>query len=207
VISAEAYAKNVFLNCPFDEDFEKIQKAIVFTITDCGFRVRCSLEEDDSGSVRMEKIIRLIEESSLGIHDISRTELDAKNGLPRFNMPFELGLFLGARELGTKRQKQKRCLILDVERYRFQKFLSDIGGQAPKMHANDPEKAIKVVRNWLSSKSDKRIPGAKKMVERFRQFLADLPEICQMNETEPGELTFNEWTDFITAWAEAEEPT
>ena len=69
---------------------------MVFTVLRCGFTPRCALEVIDGGSTRISKIENLIEECPLGIHDISRTELDAANALPRFNMPLELGLFLRA---------------------------------------------------------------------------------------------------------------
>lgn len=41
-------------------------------------------------------------------------------------MPLELGLFLGAKRYGTGKQRTKLCLILDRERYRYQKYCSDI---------------------------------------------------------------------------------
>lgn len=62
------YAKNVFINCPFDEEYSPIRDAIVFTIFDCGFIPRCALEEDGSGEVRFEKIKRLISISKFGVH-------------------------------------------------------------------------------------------------------------------------------------------
>jgi hypothetical protein len=43
-----------------------------------------------------KRIFKLIEGCQFGIHDISRTELDTDSQLPRFNMPLELGMFLGA---------------------------------------------------------------------------------------------------------------
>ena len=46
----------------------------------------------DRYDLRLLKILCIIGECRLGIHDISRTELDAASGLPRFNMPLELGL-------------------------------------------------------------------------------------------------------------------
>ena len=50
---------------------------------------RSTLEHDDASQVRIEKIYRLIGSSAFGIHDVSRTEPDAENQLPRFNMPLE----------------------------------------------------------------------------------------------------------------------
>lgn len=117
------YDQNVFVNCPFDPSYAPIFDAIIFAIHDCGFVARCALEENDSAQVRVEKVYGIISECRLGIHDVSRTELDTALGLPRFNMPLELGIFLGAREFGGGRQRQKRCLVLDRERFRYQAFL------------------------------------------------------------------------------------
>ena len=65
------YEYNVFINCPFDLDYLHLRNAIVFAIYDCGFIPRCALEVDNGGNVRVEKIIQIIRESKLGIHDIS----------------------------------------------------------------------------------------------------------------------------------------
>ncbi len=130
------YGENVFINCPFDDQYGSLLSALVFSVHDCGFVARSALELDDSSEVRIDKIFRIIADCRFGVHDLSRTELDADSGLPRFNMPFELGLFLAAKKFGTGRQKQKRCLVLDHDRYRYQKFCSDISGQDISSHAN-----------------------------------------------------------------------
>jgi hypothetical protein len=85
----------VFINCPFDEEFTPVFYAIVFAVYRCGFRPRSALEEDNGLNNRLGKIEKLIGECQFGIHDISRTESNSK-ALPRFNMPFELGIFWGA---------------------------------------------------------------------------------------------------------------
>jgi hypothetical protein len=82
---------SVFLNCPFDEAYKPSFEALLFTIMASGYRARCALEDDDSGDIRFDKLCRFIEESDRSVHDLSRVELGA-NDLPRFNMPFELGL-------------------------------------------------------------------------------------------------------------------
>jgi len=143
---AAAYDTGIFLNCPFDESYKPIFEALVFASFECGYVPRCALEIDDAAQVRIEKIMTIIRSCRLGVHDISRTELDATNQLPRFNMPFELGLFVGAARFGSGDQSRKICLILDRERYRFQKFISDIAGQDIASHKDDPVKAGKTVR-------------------------------------------------------------
>src|SRR2546423_907190 len=114
-----AYADSVFINCPFDEQFWPLFEAIVFCIIDCGFVPRCALEEDDSGTTRLEKISGLIRGSQYAIHDLSRVEITGPVNLPRFNMPFEFGLDLGCRLFAGADHSRKRCLVLDSDRYRY----------------------------------------------------------------------------------------
>jgi hypothetical protein len=69
------YSDSVFLNVPFDAEYQPIFDALVFTVFDCGFVTRAALETDDSTQVRIQKIYDLIDGSKYGIHDISRTGL------------------------------------------------------------------------------------------------------------------------------------
>lgn len=111
--------EGVFINVPFDLRYQKLFHALVFTVHECGFLARCALEGDDGSEVRIEKLYNIIRDCPLGIHDLSRVTLDTANRLPRFNMPLELGVFLGAKRYGAGKQKRKSCLILERERYRY----------------------------------------------------------------------------------------
>lgn len=199
---APAYDDSVFVNCPFDESYSPLFRALLFAVQDCGFRARCSLEVEDSGEERMRKIKRIIRECRYGIHDISRTELDPESRLPRFNMPLELGLFLGAQEYGIRRQKEKRSLVLDRDRYRYQRFCSDIAGQDIRSHDDDPRNVIGAVRGMLANArgGDGRIPGAAVISDRYARFEAELPELCARLHVTPEELEFVELRALIQEW-------
>ena len=127
-------SSDVFINCPFDPGYRPIFDAIVFSVYDLGFVARCSLEEDDAGEFRLSKIERIIEECRFGINDLSAVALDAATGLPRFNMPLELGLFLACKRFGPPNQSKKRTLVLDSDHYRYRSFISDISGQDIRAH-------------------------------------------------------------------------
>jgi hypothetical protein len=114
---------HVFINCPFDRGYRAILDGIVFAIYDLGFVARCALEDDDGGEIRLSKIERIIEECRFGIHDLSAVAIDPATNLPRFNMPLELGLFLGCKRFGAPAQRKKKCLILDSDRYRYRNFI------------------------------------------------------------------------------------
>ena len=193
----------VFLNVPFDAAYRPLFEALVFCVTDCAFVPRCALEASDGGHVRVEKITRIIADCAFGVHAISRTEPDKASRLPRFNMPFELGLFLGAKRFGDRRQRRKSTLILDRERYRYQKYLSDIAGQDIKAHGNKPALLIGAVRDWLRDSDPQRhLPSNAVIVGRYKKFRRELPALCRELRLDPRELTFNDYTWAIRCWLE-----
>ena len=199
---APKYEYGVFINCPLDETYRHLFEAIVFAVHDCGYIARCALEVDDASEVRIEKIAKIIAACKFGIHDISRTELDTGTNLPRFNMPLELGMFLGAKRFGRAEQKLKTGLILDVERYRYQKFMSDIAGQDIAAHGGEVPRAIKIVRDWLSNSTPQsiRIPGGAAIAARYALFRSELPTVCEKLHLNAGELTFNNYVVQVEEW-------
>lgn len=194
------YDLNVFVNCPFDRRYRKIFRGIIFSVIDCGFIPKCAQEISDSSLERARKLLELMGACRLGVHDISRTQLDPTSRLPRFNMPLELGMFLAAKHFGSKDQKRKICVILDKTQYRYQKFISDIAGKDIKAHENDVGKAIKAVRDWLGAHSKALIPGAKKMHEKYLFFIAQLPNQCRALDLTVSELTFMDYKLLTEEW-------
>lgn len=193
---------NVFINCPFDKEYKPIFDAIVFTVFDCGYLPRCALEVINAGQVRIEKINLIIEECKYGFHDISRTELD-DNDLPRFNMPLELGIFLGAQRFGNTSQSEKVCFIVDREQYRYQKFISDISGQDIYSHNNNYTEAVKLISNWLrSSNRDILMPGGNEICKRFEVLKEELPEMCREILLDLEEVNFNDYCALVSSWLE-----
>ena len=117
------------------------------------------------------KILELIGACRYGIHDISMQSLDASTGLPRFNMPFELGLFLGCRHFSShSEQNSKDFLVLDSEARRFHKALSDFSGYDVVCHNGSPGQVIQLVRDWLANSLGKTMYGASKLQTEFLEF-------------------------------------
>lgn len=198
---SRAYSRQVFLNCPFDEGYRPLFEAIIFAVLHCGFVIRCARERDDSGEPRIPKIVEIIRESQFAIHDISRVELDAAHSLPRFNMPLELGLFLGARAFSQlSKQKGKRCLILDSEPYRYQKYLSDIAGQDIRAHGGDPVKVLGITRDWLRNVSKRTLPGARALERAHADFNKELPVILGNLDISHQDLQFIDFVNVTVEW-------
>jgi hypothetical protein len=199
-MAVEASANDVFINCPFDDDFAPTFRALLFTVMACGFRPRSARELDDGGQTRIDKIYGLIEACRYGIHDLSRTELDAANNLPRFNMPLELGLFLGAKRFGNKAQKLKRVLILDVEQHRYQRFISDLAGMDIHGHAGDPLRALRETRDWLANVSRRELPSADRVQRIYQAFLGSLSDIAAALEFDPDRIPYVDFERIAGQW-------
>jgi hypothetical protein len=187
----KSYDNSVFINCPFDSAYRPLFEAVVFAVYDCGFYPRSALEIDDSSEVRIEKIIRIVAECRLAVHDISRTQLDRDSRLPRFNMPLELGIFIGAKAFGSAEHRRKAAIVLDTDRYRYQKYISDIAGQDIRAHHRKPSDAIQQVRSFLSTHClDGTIPpGGNKIAARYAEFRRGLADAAAELHVQPGELS------------------
>jgi len=197
------YSNSVFINCPFDDDYKSLFHAMVFAIQACGFTPRCAKEDSGTDDIRIQKIIEIMRGCQLGIHDLSRTESNAA-GLPRFNMPLELGLFMGSRNFGDKEQKSKRYLVLDSEDFRFKAYISDLSGQDIQAHGNNVEGIISAIRAWLSHRTTRKMPHGSVIFNRYRRFLEILPELCIKMDWTVDELQFLEFTGLAKEWLNLE---
>ena len=177
----------VFINCPFDDAYRPLFRAMCFAVLACGFVPRCALDYSDSGEVRFHKILDIITECDLSIHDLSRVEVDGASGLPRFNMPLELGADLALRLKGPAAQRRRRTLILDAEPHRYDQTLSDISGQDIEAHGNDPDRVIARVRDWLNAHDPDGdpLPGAKALADDYAAYRTLAADIITTSRLDP----------------------
>ena len=197
------YERNVFINCPFDDEYQPLFYAIVFAVHDLGFQAKCTKDESNAGKSRIEKIQDLIAECKFSIHDISRVDLDPVNNLPRFNMPFELGLDIGCKQYGKLYQRKKVILVLETEQYRYQKYISDLAGCDPVAHHNSEGEIIDHVRNWLRMGLDpdlEKTPSGSLIYQRYLQFQVALPSICAKLSWNVHKLPFSDFAWSVRDW-------
>lgn len=60
------YDQSVFINCPFDDSYLPVFRALIFAVFECGLTPRCAQEVYDAGEVRIEKIARIIRDCRSG---------------------------------------------------------------------------------------------------------------------------------------------
>lgn len=165
-----AFDRSVFINCPFDEDFAPILRAICFVVISLGLTPRLATERSDGGETRLDKIRELIEGSRLSIHDLSRCQARRKGEYFRLNMPFELGIDFGCRQYFGAGRAEKRFLILEEKPYRFQAALSDIAGCDIRTHGAKFDRAMKEVRDWLRQMTETPAPGPARLLSDYVSF-------------------------------------
>jgi hypothetical protein len=150
-----------------------------FTIFRCGYIPRCALDFSDSGQPRFNRILDLILACGLSVHDISRVQPDRDSQLPRFNMPLELGADLGLRLKGPVKQRDRRLLILEAEKHRYDITISDLSGQDIEAHHDSEAQIITRVRDWLNAgrNGERPLPGAETIQAGYSAFLRMSPAI------------------------------
>ncbi len=167
-----AFEKNVFINCPFDQQYLHLLRPLLFTIIYLGLKPRIALEAMDAGRTRLATIVEMIADSKFAIHDLSRIEAAKAGELSRFNMPFELGLDFGCRLFGRGLRKSKKSLVLEVEPHRYKTALSDLAGSDIESHGNEPYRIVGVVREWLRNVRTTQAGGPAKIWSAFTDFMA-----------------------------------
>lgn len=170
-----SFDKNVFINCPYDDEYLPLLKSLIFTIKSCGFHPRIALERFNSAEVRLQKIKELIECSCYGIHDLSRIKAKNAGDYFRLNMALELGMDIGCRDYHPDPVfRQKKLLVLEHERFSVQKGLSDMSFGDCKCHEGSEEKLIKCVRDWFYESGVKKMKPASAIWDEFNEFMSNL---------------------------------
>jgi len=159
---------SVFLNIPYDKEFEDLYVAYIVGLTQLGLRVNATLAVPNKG--RLETIIGLIERSNFSIHDLSRIELS--KGTPRFNMPVELGLALYRAHAMSGRH---RIYVFESKPYRTQRSTSDINGIDPQIHHGTARGIMAGLRNILRQPGD--VTTVPEMLLSYRSVRKKLPEL------------------------------
>ena len=166
---ARTASKSVFLNIPYDQDFEELFLAYTTGLTMLGLVVQLTLAvPPDSG--RLTRIIRLIRQTDYSIHDLSR--ISSGDGLPRFNMPLELGLALYR---GATERSKHRVYIFEQERYRIQRSTSDLNGLDVFIHNGTPRQIMAELRNIFVRES--HASTVPQMMSAFEGLKKGLPGI------------------------------
>jgi hypothetical protein len=213
-MSAEDYERNVFINCPYSPDHQELLRAMIFVLLRLGFIPCVAAQRSDSGELRMDKIRTLIRECRHSIHDLSLVIASKKGEAARMNMPYELGLDLGARWYGAPPLDRKVFLVLEKQRGSVKKALSDHAGFDMRSHAGRVEDLIREIRahfySVLTSQPDglpADFPTHDELVDQWTEFIPWLqsrPDGTLRSEKEIGAMEVAEFKDKVSQWLSAQ---
>ena len=154
--------KAVFLNIPYDKEFEKLYLAYIVVIYQSDL-VPFITSGIPGGERRLDRVVSLIQRCRYSIHDLSRVELSAAlPATPRFNMPLELGMTITWAKLNPKRHS---WFLWESESRRLQKSMSDLDGTDPYIHSGTVAGVLSELRNAFVSTS---APTTQAMMAAFR---------------------------------------
>jgi hypothetical protein len=146
--SAPVDEHSVFINVPFDAEYSSLFIALIAGLTALGRTPRCVLEVPSDGRNRLERIFGLIASCGASIHDLSRVTLSGDLNVPRFNMPFELGMAYALCEL-----RFHSFFVLEERPFRLQASLSDLNGHDPHIHKGDPPGILRCLLDCFGASS------------------------------------------------------
>ncbi len=202
--TSRGFESNVFINCPFDDAYFPLLRPLLFTILYLGFNPRIATERSDSAENRIDKICSLIRESKYSIHDLSRLQASEVDEFYRMNMPFELGIEYGSRMFGPAPLNEKKCLIMEKERYRYMRALSDLSGVDIKNHKDEPDEVVRVVRNWFVETVGIKVKESGTLIwYRFAEFMLAFYEARKaagFTDEDLNMMPVPEYIDFIRDW-------
>lgn len=184
-------AKSVFLNCPFDPDFEPLFHAIIFALVCCDFHPRSALESGTVAEPRLDRITRAIFTSRYSIHDLSRCRGEGQEQLARFNMPLELGIALACRYFTREQIDQHDWTLLVPTGHVYIKVVSDLAGFDPLKYDGKVEQIIQCVMSWLVTRPGVTLSGTtlsltpRDVLKAFPAFQAELAKLKQNWGQEP----------------------
>ena len=203
----DGFETNVFVNCPFDADYDPLLKALLYTLMALGYTPRIATERADSGEQRVTKICELIKASRYSIHDLSRLRAAAEGEYYRMNMPFELGVDYGTRSHAGAPYDGKQFLILETKRYAYMRALSDLNGVDIQSHSDDPRTLIRKVRNWLRTVTGRvGLAAPSALWYDYGDFNADLYDKLKaqnFSDDDINELPVVEYMDYVRRWLSA----
>jgi hypothetical protein len=203
---SDLFTKNVFINCPFDEKYRVLLKPLLFTIKYCSLNPRIASERMDSSEVRIDKIQAIIEACKYSIHDLSRIKATEKGEFYRLNIALEIGLDMGCKLYNPDpKYKTKQSLILEGEKFSYQKALSDLSGSDVRCHHDDPEQLVEEVRAWLASFVEWDLPGPNTIWYEYNAFNMDLFTEFTANgfkQDQIEQLNMPEYLRYLNQWIE-----
>jgi hypothetical protein len=115
-----------------------------------GLRPRAAIEIPGPQR-RLGRIHELMASCRYSFHDLCRVTL--RGGVPRFNMPFELGL-----AVALAREGKHDWFVFESRAHRLQRSLSDLNGTDPLIHGGSPRRLLQGLASVFDRPGEPDVP-------------------------------------------------
>ena len=166
----------VFLNYPYDSEFEDLADAMHFAVISAGLLPVCAKDINVTDKPRLLMLVDTILKCKYSAHDFSRSKGEGEDNLARFNMPFEMGIAYGQ----AHRTQGHCCTFFVSEPHDYHKYISDLSGLDPTCHFSDDLSLVSQMYEWLR----KVVPGGMfnsvttiEMKEKYQHFKSELQRL------------------------------
>lgn len=163
----------VFINCPFDEDYDRMRNRILFVLLWADLEPMLASDFGNKNESRFSRICKMLQDCPVSIHDLSRNKCNCgstkkpkeKTGAEseekkkrkkadaehyRLNMPLELGYAMACVDLSKGKQgEEKRIFIMANHRADVLIAANDINNYDPVYHGDEVHKVTSIIRNFI----------------------------------------------------------
>ena len=162
--------RRVFLNVPYDGIFQPLYLAYIVGLAAFRLTPVLAISATD-GTTRVDKIFNLLSGCASSIHDLSRIEPSGEERLPRFNMPFELGMAVA---LAKHTPERFTWVGFDSRRHQASRTLSDLAGSDFVVHGNTPAGVLAGLCDVFVARGKPSVP---ELLERHGALTLAMPEL------------------------------
>jgi hypothetical protein len=166
-------SKRVFLNVPYDTEFEPLYLAYIIGVVAFDMTPVLAISQTD-GVTRVDRIYNLLVGCRHSIHDLSRIKLSKEGELPRFNMPFELGIAVCL----AKKSASYSWSGFDSKRYQAARTLSDLAGTDFLIHRDSVKGVFAGLCDVFVKKGMPSVPLLLELHETLTLSLPSLQKEC-----------------------------
>jgi len=186
----------VFLNYPFDPDYERFAIAVHFGIVAANLIPVCAKDLSLPDRPRVDMLVDAIHGCRYSVHDLTRSKGEGADNFGRFNMPIETGMALFY-ALTTNRERHNCAFILPTP-YDHHKFASDLSGFDPKVYMGDELTLVGITYDWLGDVVPHELmlrQPTVSIVEQYGHFKVLLDGVNGSGRD--GLPTHNEWQELM----------
>jgi hypothetical protein len=154
----------VFLNLPYTQSFAELYLAYIAGITT--FELIPTTTLSTSGRVaRLEGVLETISRCGYSLHDVTSQ--------PGWNRALELGITIGIARMG----QAHNWFVLNKDRYRTQKELSDLNGVDVLVHGGTVTGVLRALMNIFTH--ERKQPTIHDLTSRYKRLKRLLPQLTR----------------------------